>query len=342
MDEGILIEDDEGYITFANPWMLEMVGLSKGDLIGRHWSEIFAGEYETEIRDNNSRVQAGERVRFEAALDLKDREMQVMVSATPLKKDDIYAGNLKVFVDITERKEAEERLRYRALKYKIENGKGYLVVEKDLKKGMDVFTDMIQAEYKGLAIGREFSEEFLKRAGKDCKLLWLGKKKKGKGTMAPQLNLVSKAVEDFASRNRVILLDRLDYLAVHNSFNDMLKLLQELNEIMHMSKAVLLVVVDPDTFSKEEFGRLRKELQKIISKYPVKLDNNLLRILEFIDNENSAGRVPVYKDISRAFSITRPTTLKRLNELKNKGLLVDKKKGRFKVLELTERGREAL
>jgi PAS domain S-box-containing protein len=340
MDEGIMIEDDEGYITFANPRMLEMVKSTKEELIGKHWSEIFSKEYENEVQKENNLVSSGGKTRYEAALSIEDGEMPVIVSATSLMSDDTYVGNLKVFTDITKRKEAEERLRDQALKYRVEKGGSYLITEKVLDKGLDVFVDILNAGFKGLVMSRTHPERIVELVGEDADVLWMSEKKKGKGVMPPNLSVVLKSIEDFASRDRAILLDRLDYLLVHNEFNDVLKLVQELNELMYLTKSVLIVSLDPDTLDSRELSLFEKELRRIETKYHVEMEKELLDVLVFVKKENDAGRNPAHKDVARTFSITRPTAIKRLNKLKSENLLVDKKKGRLKTLELTRRGRE--
>jgi PAS domain S-box-containing protein len=342
MEEGILIENDEGYITFVNPRMIQMLGCTKEELLGRHWSEIFSPDYERRVREENSRLREGHKTRFEASIDLGDAELQVMVSATPLMEGELYVGNLKVFVDITERKEAEERLRHKALKYKIEWGKSYLVSEKTLDKGRDIFIDLMQAGFRGMVLSRTPPEELGEFIDEGVEVLWFSEKGKGRDVIPPQLNLVRKRVEDFASRNSVVLLDRLDYLIVQNGFNEVLKLLQELNELAYTSKAILMIVIDPDTLSKQELSLLKKEFSGVEAKYQVELEEGLLEILKFVKKENDAGRKPVHKDVARAFGITRPTAVKRLKELKVRGLLLDQKRGRYKALEVTEKGKNML
>lgn len=319
-----------------------MLDCSKDELVGRHWSEIFSSDFEKELQEANFRLRKGESVRFEAALRVKDRELAVIVSATPLYESGSYAGNLKVIVDITERKEAEERLRHKALKYKIEKGRSYLVFERTLDKGADVFKDLLHVGYKGLVISRTPPEDLVRVLGENVEILWLSEKKKGKDVISPELLLLERIIEDFASRQSVILLDRLDYLILIHGFEEVLKFLTKLNELIYLSKGVLIIVVDPDTLAERDKIRLEKEIRKVEPKYRIELEKDLLEILRFIKKENDHGRKQAHKDVMHAFGITQPTATKKLKELKILGLIAEKKDGRFKVLELTERGREIL
>jgi len=342
MEEGIIVEDREGFITFTNPRMLKMLGGSRSNIVGRHWSEIFSPESIKKVEEENLKLMEGMISRYEAVLDFNGKKVDVMVSATPISEDGRYSGNIKVFVDITERKKVEERLRLKALKYNIEKGSSYLITEKALNKGLDVFLDLLNAGYKGLIISRTEPGEMVEKAEGKADVIWLSKKIKGENILPPLLSVLAKFVEDFVSSNRVLLLDRLEYLIVQNGFNEVMKFLQELNEVVYVAKSILIVVVDPSTLSAQELGLLEKEMKKVEAKYQVELDKDLFEILMFVKSENESGRFPAHKDVAHSFGITRPTAIKRIKELKNRGYIVDRRRGKFKIIELTERGKAIL
>ena len=178
--------------------------------------------------------------------------------------------------------------------------------------------------------------------GDGADIIQMSKERKGKGFIPPNLDFVKKEIEDFAVRNSVILLDRLDYLIVQNGFTDVLKFINGLNDIVAVNKAVLVIGIDPDTLTTQEMSMLEKETIEVETKYKVDLGTNLFEILEFIKKANDEGRSPVMKDVMKAFGITRPTTSLKLRELTSKDLVVVKKRGRFKSLEITAKGREVL
>lgn len=342
IQEGLIIEDKEGIVTFGNSKMLEILGVAQKDLVGRHWSELFSSEFEKKVTEENLRVEEGEKRKYEAALNLGDRKLEVLVNVTPRMKGGRYVGNLKEFIDITDSKKAEERLRQRALKYKIERGKSYLVLEKTLDRGVDVLSDLIGAGYSGMVISRTSHSELAENFEEEVEIMCFSEEKTGRGVIPPKLDIVGKSIEDFISRDSAVLLDRLDYLVVQNGFNEVLKFLNKQTEKIHSTKSILLVVVDPDTLSSQELSLLEKEIPRVEAKYYIKLEADRLDILDFIKKENDEARTPVHKDIMETFSITRPTATKKIKELKAKGLIIEKKKGRFKTLELTAKGKEAL
>ena len=112
MTEGLLVEDEQGNITFVNPRTEDMLGYAPGELIGRHWTEIVPPGYRQKVSEELSKRPQGIASRYEAALLTKDgREIPVLISARPQFVTGQYVGTLAVFTDITERKQLEEQLR---------------------------------------------------------------------------------------------------------------------------------------------------------------------------------------------------------------------------------------
>jgi len=66
----------------------------------------------------------------------------------------------------------------------------------------------------------------------------------------------------------------------------------------------------------------------------------MLEILTFVYNKNLIGIKPTFSDIGREINITRPTIGKRMSFLTTSNYLIVSIKGRNKVVELTNKGRE--
>jgi PAS domain S-box-containing protein len=340
MEEGVLIENKEGYITFINPKMEEMLGFPKKELSGKHLLTIFSPDYERKVIEERTGLIKGEKRRFEAVLLSGDKkEIQVIVSSTPLFEGGIWAGALHVFVDISEIKDTEDRLRARALKYNVEKGRTYLMLEKNLKKGVDVFMDLLNNEFRGLAISRTPPEEVKKMLDDAVPVVWLSEKKKDEMTIPPFINYLERTIEDFLRRDSVVLLDRLDYLVTQNGFEEVLKFVHRMSELFYLRSAILILVIDPNTLRSQQLHLLKKETRQIELKLGTSLPSDLVDILDFICLQNAAGKKPSQVEVSRKFGITRPTTGKRVRELRDKGLILISRSGICKVLELTEKGK---
>jgi PAS domain S-box-containing protein len=115
MYEGVGIGDAEGYWTFVNPAMGQMLGYSSEELIGRHWTETVPPDQHAIVASADERRRLGLADRYEVELIRKDgQRITVEVSGSPQFENSNFIGVLVVFTDVSARKQAEEALRRRA------------------------------------------------------------------------------------------------------------------------------------------------------------------------------------------------------------------------------------
>lgn len=72
------------------------------------------------------------------------------------------------------------------------------------------------------------------------------------------------------------------------------------------------------------------------------LREDLTELLEYVAKQNEVSAKPHHKDIEKKLHITRTTVRQRLKILSEKGSVVEKRKGRLKVVEITERGKKTI
>jgi len=108
--EGVLLENNNGFITFVNPHIAKMLGYSEEELLGKHYTFIVPEEELHKIKAEASKRPRGISSTYEASLLAKDKhQVPVIITTTSLfSKDKKFDGVLSVFTDITERKQAEE------------------------------------------------------------------------------------------------------------------------------------------------------------------------------------------------------------------------------------------
>lgn len=112
MEEGVLLEDAAGRITFANPKIAELLGYSHDELKNKSWTAIVAPECIAEVEREKDRHSHGERRRYETVLlNRHGLRVPVIVSSRPLFEGQRFAGAVSVLIDIIERKQAEQALR---------------------------------------------------------------------------------------------------------------------------------------------------------------------------------------------------------------------------------------
>jgi PAS domain S-box-containing protein len=122
MDEGIMLENEAGIITFVNPRLARWLGADASEVVGRHWSDILAPDQVVVMVAERSRWPRSVISRYETALLTSAGEtIPVMVSArsmfreAPDPRTELldhpggaqYMGALSVFTDIRELKRAE-------------------------------------------------------------------------------------------------------------------------------------------------------------------------------------------------------------------------------------------
>ena len=112
MEEGILLEDATGHVTFVNPKAAALLGYAPDDLLGQHWTSVVAPEYVTKVSEETAKRPQGISSRYETVLLTKEgQKIPVIASACPLFDDGQFTGTLVVVTDITEHKQVAETLR---------------------------------------------------------------------------------------------------------------------------------------------------------------------------------------------------------------------------------------
>jgi biotin operon repressor len=69
------------------------------------------------------------------------------------------------------------------------------------------------------------------------------------------------------------------------------------------------------------------------------LPEDLLELLSFVYEQNTLGIKPSYTDIGKEVGASKPTVRKRIKNLTFSGYMIESKKGMYKVVELTDKGR---
>jgi PAS domain S-box-containing protein len=111
--EGIWALDVNALTTYVNPRLLEMLGYSEGEMLGRSLYEFVEATHVEEARRYFVRHREGQRHVLEFPFRRKDgSELNTIVSATPIVDDaGRFIGAIGMLTDITERvREERERL----------------------------------------------------------------------------------------------------------------------------------------------------------------------------------------------------------------------------------------
>jgi PAS domain S-box-containing protein len=108
MEEGVVLEDKNGFFTFLNPRAAKITGYKEEELLGKHWRELIP-DYDLD-RVKVDECSRGRSSTYETRVVAKDgSHIPVRVIATPIfSKKQEFEGVLTVIADITERIKARE------------------------------------------------------------------------------------------------------------------------------------------------------------------------------------------------------------------------------------------
>ncbi len=113
LNEGITICDADENIIFANPAATEIFGVAPGKLEGQNIREFTTRDNFQKVLAQTNRRKQGELSVYELEIIQPDGSKRLIEnSASPRWENGAYIGSFSVLRDITEQKEAEEKIRY--------------------------------------------------------------------------------------------------------------------------------------------------------------------------------------------------------------------------------------
>jgi|GEM_PF-5985817 len=340
MEEGALLLDANLEIGFVNPKLVNLLGYKFEELIGKPLSLIVPEDLLWAWNELSDRSRKGS-YKFETSLIRKaGDEVPVMVTSSSIRIETRRAEILCTVIDLTDQKAKEERIREETMEFKLKAGNIYLLIERGYGKAMDILLTLKRFGHRAIIISRRSNREALKEMinQTEAEAFWLEDKAQGIWALAPTKDAMTDFIEKKVDRTKVLLLDRGDYLASKLGFNQLLELVHGLVDLFYHRKAILVLLVDPNQMDQKQIEMLQKDMSIIEAKRAVVLPDDLQELILYIYQQNRIGVEPSYKDIGKRFDITKTTTRKRVQQLSLLDLVMETKRGRTKVLRVTDRG----
>ncbi|MBN1318967.1 MAG: GAF domain-containing protein, partial [Anaerolineales bacterium] len=110
IQEGIVISDSNGVLTFLNPAAARILDYEVDDLLGRPWTSIIHPDHTSILAP--IKFEQGKSAKYEIELACRDGQpLHALINSRPLLNKDSgqYEGTLSTFVDITDRVRAEKQ-----------------------------------------------------------------------------------------------------------------------------------------------------------------------------------------------------------------------------------------
>jgi PAS domain S-box-containing protein len=321
-------------ITEVNEVFKEMLGYKENELYQKTILDLTHEEFHKQDEKQIRRLLNGKISSFQTEkryLRKNQEPLWVQVTMSLLKDDKGDPQNFFLMAeDISAIKHREEELKKQFLKYNIEDGNVYLVTEEFLSLSKTVFYDLINIGYKGTIASRTPSKDFRKFMEGDYNFFWL--------TERNGYRKLITLIEELPNKS-VMLIDRLEYLFLKEGFNNAIQFIFNLKELTYLKNLIIILSIDSVTISERELRVLEKETQEIKPRFMAKIAEELLEILRYVFQQNNLGLKPSYSDIGEGLKISRPTIRKRVKRLKAAGYLLEDKKGKSKVVEISGKGR---
>lgn len=256
------------------------------------------------------------------------KSLQKMIKQSP---------SLKRYIDLSvEKRQAVQR------EYNLSSRSMYLIKDPLPHRAYEIFLAYTKRGEEGLCMTRDDPEEVQEKYGlEEVEWVWMTEATTKKYPTAVKLSILLKKIADFTAKhqNSVILIDRIDYLIAKHGFEAVMKFIASCTDTILTAKATALIPIDPHCISLQSLALLEKELKELpLPTEKAQVSDELLKILAFIKNRKALNRPVSFKEVSKEFSITAPTTKKKLQELQQQDLIRILKQGRKKLLEPTPLG----
>jgi len=340
--ELIISFDMNNRISIWNKKAEKTTGYKQIEVINRSVGKLEVFNNSDNILENIKDV-CGKKISkfFDIILNTKDKNKRVIrVTGTEIKSsNNECVGALFIGSDIT--KEIE-------LHKKLLGGNSYLIAERNNKSSIDLLADLIIDEFIGLIITRGNPDQIKRQipSSKNIEIVILTKEKvKGLKNLT-NLEELKDYFNNFVKKTDkpVILLDGLHYLISRYSFEDFIKLLYDLNDIVAIEKAILFVRIDPSTIDSNQMALIENELLVLPSQKTedIIIEDDIYDIIKYIFQQNNDNAIVSVKKVMNKFKITYVTAASRISSLELKALIYTKKQGKIRALFLTEKGKKLL
>lgn len=241
--------------------------------------------------------------------------------------------------DISEQKKKEDDLKKQLLKYDLDDGNLYLSKEPSDSTPFEAFKELVDIGYKGIIISRE-ERDYFDFEDISFDYYWLSKRG-GSKTLSTDLSKLKDFISNINYKN-VLFLDSIDFLKTNNEFKEVYSFINDLRELAYFRKNIIIISVDKNTFDSKELKLLEKETKPIMQKVSESINRKILDIIYYILNQNALGVNPSYSSIGKELSMTRPTIRKNIRYLEANRYVIVHRKGRYKKIELTEKGKKLI
>ena len=338
--EIIIAVDKNDKISTWNKTAEIIIGYNKREVIGKLIASLGIFEDEGCLKEHIENIYEGNFKPVDQIIKTKNGAKKLLQFSCSIIKGDNedISGVLMIGKDITQDVDVHGQL--------LEGG-SYLITDENSESALNLFRDLAVTNYNGLFITRGTPDAIRNAVSSlDAKTIVLSQDIIGEFEHVYELDNLINSIKEFIENEDkpIIFFDRIDYFLTNFSFETVIKSLYRLSDIVSQSNAVLLLRLKPSIVDIGQMALLKEEFQLIPSQKieNLELEEYLYIILKFIHDQNQQNMLVSYRKISQKFSISKVTTAKRLNILKEKELILIKSHGKAKSVHISEKGKTLL
>lgn len=140
-------------------------------------------------------------------------------------------------------------------------GRTYFIVDQRLDKMLAIARDLVSGGSSVLCISRfhpDLVNETWSERGMES--IWLSERPGTRNVPPGQLSRLTQNAVAFTKNNPncVILLDGIEYLSLFNDFQRLQMFIEQMNDIVMESRAILVIAVDPRLFDPRSLAKLQR------------------------------------------------------------------------------------
>ncbi|WP_026068766.1 DUF835 domain-containing protein [Methanomassiliicoccus luminyensis] len=140
-------------------------------------------------------------------------------------------------------------------------GRTYFINEKKMDKACRIVQDFLYSGSKVMCVTRMHPDLMQGRwPGKRVEALWLSERNGPNNVPPDQLGHIAQRVSSFlmGKKHGVVLIDGIEYLCAFNEFSRVQAFIEQVNDVVMASQAILIVPIDPRSLEPRYLARLQR------------------------------------------------------------------------------------
>jgi hypothetical protein len=153
-----------------------------------------------------------------------------------------------------------------AERVELEDGLSYIIKERRNVKGMMFFTKLIAKGYTGMYITRQHPRHISKTYDTNgMNIIWLSTTLGNNYVDPHNISTLLNSIKSFVEKNEknVIFLDGVEYLMINNVYSRVVKLIEQIKDMMVQANSILIISLDERAFEPKELSLIEKGLKPI-------------------------------------------------------------------------------